>query len=319
MLHTIYRDTLASLQSFQYGDAALGQRDIIVTALDTINDPEIQRNTGLDIRDLIGMMSPGKGATRKADGTHFDFILDVEDSQRSWNKPPDRYLALGEQYSKLLPAPRKLALDVNIIDDIHKQEKRDFATTRSVGLETLELLHYARSAAPRVILYCEYTLSPIDTGESPYPPFCLLANASASAGNWQERPGGYDVDAPGMFYLCGQDVDHQIAIGTAALPVNDLGETLLPCGKHHLDIHDDLMEMAADIPEIHLLSLSGMLEQIQVHHARILMQYNASSPCLLSFDEFPTRIRLDGKRWNGPVLEGPAPGRFVYRAGAIPP
>ena len=116
LLHDIYRDTLRVLQRFQYGDSRMERRALIVTAYDTINNPEIERNTGLDICDIIGMMSHTGHVSRKIQGERFDFILNVEDPQSRWNDPPDRYLALGKQYQHLVPDPNKLALDINIVN-----------------------------------------------------------------------------------------------------------------------------------------------------------------------------------------------------------
>ncbi len=179
LLHDIYRDTLRELQHFQYGDPRMERRALVVTAYDTINNPEIRRNTGLDICDLIGMMSRTGHVLRKLQGERFDFILNVEDPQSRWNDRPDRYLALGKQYRELLPDPNKLALDINIVDlapkkDVHRPF---FATNTPLGLETLEMLHSARSVTQRVIIYCESDLSPLDTGDVAVPPFCMLGCA----------------------------------------------------------------------------------------------------------------------------------------------
>jgi len=289
LLRDVYRDVLHTLQGFQHGDQ-LGRRDVVVTALDTINNPEIQRNTGLDIRDIIGMMA-GKGQT----GERFDFVLNVEDPQRRWNDSPDRYVALGKQYAKLVADPAKLALDLNIVN-VHKQGDHRFATLIPIGLETLEMLHSARSVVPRVILYSESTLSPFDTG--------LLGSASASAGYWQECPDGYQLKASGMVYLRGQNEDHQITIGHDTLLVNDLGEAALPAGEYKLQIHEDLLQLAADIPVIRLLSTTGNLRHMNEHHARISLDYDAAAPCLFSFDERPEHITLDDKPWAAAIMEG---------------
>ena len=167
------------------------------------------------------------------------------------------------------------------------------------------MLHCARSVAPRVILYSESELSPLDTGDAASPPFCMLGCAAASAGNWKECPGGFDVDSPGMLYLCGQNEDHQVAIGSDILLINDYGETAIPVGKYHLQIRNDLIEeMATDLPVIHLLSHTGRLEEMQAHNGRLQFKYNAFGPCLLAFDEKPTIIYLDGKPYRMPVYEG---------------
>ena len=306
LLHDIYRDTLRELQHFQYSDSKIGRRAVIVTAHDTINNPEIQRNTGLDIHDVIGMMSRTGHVKRKIQGERFDFILNIEDPQNRWNDPPDRYLALGRQYQHLIPDKNRLALDINIVDLRPKKDKlRDgFATNIPLGLEALEMLHFARSVAPRVILYSESDLSILDTGDLSSP-FCMLGCASASASNWKECPGGFDVNSSGMLYLRGQNEDHQVSSGWDTLLVNDYGETAIPIGKHHLQIRDDLMEeMATNLPIIHLISHTGRLEKIQSHNGRLQLKYNAFGPCLLSFDEKPTVIYLDGKSLPMPVLEG---------------
>ncbi len=304
MLHEIYRDTLRELQQFQYGDRKLGRRDIVVTAYDTINNPSIQRDTGADIRDVIALMSTGAREKAKTNGDRFDFELNVEDPQSHWNDSPDRYIALGKLYQHLLPNPNKLALDLNIIDLKRAATDHRFATSTPLGLEAMEMVQSARSVAPRVIIYGEQSISPIDTGDSTSPSFCSLGCASASVAQWKECPGGYSINTPGTLYLRGQDDDHQVAINDDALLVNDRGEVALPPGKHQLQIRDDLIQMAADIPVIHLLSISGTMEEMQAHNGHMRVVYTSGAPCLLSFDEKPTHIFLDDKPWRCEILEG---------------
>lgn len=295
LLHETYQELLTALQPFQRGSDQLGRRDIVVTALDTINYPEIQHQTGLDIRDLLNMMDTGKHPAEKTPAGRFDFVLNVEDPQRAWDAPPDRYLKIGAQYRRLVTNPAKLALDLNILN-FRKPDERRFATQTQVGLEALEMVRCARAATARVIIYCEATLSPYDTD--------LLGVASAAAGTYEECPGGFTLDAPGMLYLRGQNEDHQIALHGDALLVNERGEAALPGGKQRIQIRDDLLNIASDIPVIRLLNLTGELRRMHARNGGLLVEYDAQSPCLLTFDQEPQHLWVDGKVCTPTVLEG---------------
>ena len=123
--------------------------EIIVTMLDGLHDDYVRPALGVDSRRIAALMRD------------LPFTLQVEDPARFWMMSPERYRRFAETYLKLVPDPRRLMFDVNVVDN------RDITDTNlpsktATGTELALTLLSAAAPSGRVALYSEYSVSPKD-------------------------------------------------------------------------------------------------------------------------------------------------------------
>ena len=77
--------------------------EVIVTMLDRLHNDYVRPALGVDSRRITALMR------------EFPFTLEVEDPARFWMTSPERYRRFAATYLKLVPDPRRLMFDVNVV------------------------------------------------------------------------------------------------------------------------------------------------------------------------------------------------------------
>ncbi len=148
----VFRKRLSSelIEYFLKNIRKLDRRDhrhweILLTLIDVSQSQQLADNIAIDLHAQLAL-------TNKYDATPI-----IEDAFLQWSKPPNRYVALGETYKKLLKN-KPFLIDINVVDGIHASQS-SYATDRPQGTELLELVNAAATHASRVIIYSESTVS----------------------------------------------------------------------------------------------------------------------------------------------------------------
>jgi len=250
-----------------------GDFDVLLTVLDSIKNPEVKELWGVDSRRIAGLVKK------------FPITLVVEDPEKAWNNPPERYWQLKQAYYDLGLTPQQLAVDINVVD-CHYNEKGAFAAKIPTGTELFELVRNASKGGNRLLLYAEYSIpeydlpylsnaleqiagvilpSPKDDALEP-----LQANwASCNILAMDEKTGGLDLtyDSPSPAYLAvskeprGLWIDDEKKKLTAVIG-NQEWIVFLPGGKHQARVKGEnkiIFEMeAASYMESRLLLAFGI-------------------------------------------------------------
>lgn len=287
MLHSIYVDVLSALDDFRKGDENTGGREVVVTVLDSISAPEIERSTGLDVRSIIGLMRagkvPGRPGVRK-----FDFTLNVEDPQSMWNGPPGRYAKIGSIYTTLLSDPGRLMLNMNVLD-FRKPNKTPFVSSKQVGAELSEMITSAKTSVRRVIIYSESSIAESDMG--------LLSAMMATVDCWDERGACIHKDSPCSSFLLVEDSLSYVSANGKCIQVSESGEVPIVCGSSGVECCKNVVKVLNhDVPVMHLLNISGVLKGLEEDAGSLIVRYDSIAPCLVTVDQSVTSLLVDGSR-----------------------
>ncbi len=224
------------------------------------------------------------------------FTFLIEDPATVWHLGPQRYKTLADRYRTLTPHHEKLAIDLNIVD----RYQNVYPTKQQTGTEFLQLVHEATGQFPRVAVYFENSLQPID--------LALLPSAAAALKRFEPLGAGVLINSPygvGLPWREGASIDGQ------AWPVMD-GQTLwVPAGSHAI-------ESTPRAPGLRLLRLNGILRAARtVNPTEIEFSYESSARAIALFDRPPHRVEVDGADW-GISSSSPAnvllpPGQHIVR------
>src|SRR5207245_3972976 len=98
--------------------------EVIVTALDSVEHPQVAIDTGLDSTEIVRLMR------------EVDFTLQVEDPAVAWTMSPRRYERLAVRYRALVPSNHRFMLDINVIPD-RRIEETHLPLPAATGTELL--------------------------------------------------------------------------------------------------------------------------------------------------------------------------------------
>ncbi|HLK46631.1 MAG TPA: hypothetical protein VKT49_00775 [Bryobacteraceae bacterium] len=235
--------------------------DLVLTHVDDRLDSGMRDAVGADAAGVLPLL----------DRHAFTFL--IEDPATVWHLGPKRYRALSDRYQALTGRREKLAIDLNIVE----RYQNVYPTKQQTGTELLQLVHEASQRFPRVALYFESSLFPVD--------WDLLSSAAATVSRVERLGQGITVDSlagVALPWKGGATVDGQ------AWPVRDESFLWLPPGLHSV-------QPAAEISGLRLLRLNGDLKTARFLNAGgIEFSYQNSSRAIATFDRPLARIEIDG-------------------------
>ncbi|MEP7354415.1 MAG: hypothetical protein ABI824_14410, partial [Acidobacteriota bacterium] len=200
--------------------------DLVLTHVDDRLDTSMRAKIGADTSKTLPLLK------------QHDFTFLIEDPATLWDLGPQRYPQIASRYVGLAPRPEKLAIDINIVE----RYQDVYPTKQQTGSELFQLLHVAGQAFPRVTLYFENSILPLDLP--------LLA-ASAAQVDHAESSGirvrkssaAQGIDSSGVTAAIGSTSGQHRAISVAtpgaAILVNPIGSD---------SIRRDAGQPAADQP-----------------------------------------------------------------------
>ncbi len=245
--------------------------DLALTQIDDRFDTRMREYLGADAAALLPLAE------------QHDFTLVVEDPATLWDLGPERYVEIARRYAPLARDPRRLAIDINIVE----RYQQTYPTKKQVGVELFQLLRLSGQAFSRVMLYFEHSISRPDRGLLPF----AAASVKAKAGRdeaadqwWVESDQPFGVNWPGSVRVNGR-----------SWPVTDGATAWLPPGKHRLGPGDG-------VPPMRLLRLTGDLLDAQVAQDGIEFRYASSGHAIALVDVQPSTILVDNQPMDLRVL-----------------
>lgn len=244
--------------------------DLVLTHVDDRFDTGMRDAIGADAERILPLL----------DKHNFTFL--VEDPATVWHLGPQRYRTIAERYRALTKRRDRLAIDLNIVE----RYQNVYPTRQQTGTELFQLVHYAAASFPRVALYGENSLMPVDTA--------LLASAAAAVSRIEQTGAATVVDSPAGFGLPwrgGAKVDG------IPWPAFDDSALWLPAGPHTVERTSGSSSSAP-----RLLRLNADLRAARVvDSATIEFSYQSAARALAVTDDVPHSVEVDGVALAGPL------------------
>ena len=267
-LNEVYETLLPAL----YGIAA-GKKgfEVIVTAMDSFGSPELRRNLGVDMNEIIRLQKK------------YGFALQVEDPENLWSTDPMRYVEIGKKYLSLIGDKDKLLLDLNILNFRNSSKPTPFPTLIQTGTESFLLVNASSIGALRFTVYSESSINPQDL---PY-----LSYASATMVNYGYAQNGYQFTSPVSFVIKLPDAIKYIKIdGNIVSPYRDNLYTI-PAGTHQIDTdNQSLPSFSTYELQTKIVSFTGMLQSVEYGVNDLKFEYISNNRTLVSFNREPSAI-----------------------------
>jgi len=201
-----------------------------------------------------------------------DFTFLVEDPATVWHLGPDRYGEIAARYQPITPRPAKLAVDINIVE----RYQDVYPTKQQTGLELFQLVHQAARAFPRVALYFENSIAPLDL---PW-----LGSAAATPDRLEQSGDRLVVDSKKAI---GVPWSGAAIVNGKLWPFTD-GETVwLSAGAH-------VIQPSPRAPALNIVDFSATLRSLEALPDGLEMEYQSDGTAWVLLDRQPRLIQLDG-------------------------
>jgi hypothetical protein len=233
--------------------------DLVLTHIDDRYDPSMRDKLGADAAGLLPV-TEARGVT---------FL--VEDPANLWHLGPQRYPDIAARYGQLKPEPRRLGIDINIVE----RYQNVYPTKQQTGVELFRLVNLAARSFPRVALYFESSILPAD--------WALLPASAAVATLAERTPAGLTVTSPagaGVRWKGGATVNGK------PWPVLDGEQVWLPAGRHKIE--------SGLLPALSLTDLNARLEEAESLPRGLRFVYTSSSRALALLSVAPGKVLIDG-------------------------
>ena len=255
-------------QFLQVIRSAFPDLDLVVTQIDDRFDRRMREFLGADSSALLSLAE------------QYDFRLVVEDPATLWDRGPERYVEIAQQYRRLAPDPERLAIDINIVE----RYQMTYPTKKQVGSELFQLVRLAGKVFPTVLLYFEQSISRPDWDLLPY------ASGTAHAEREQnsllvkcDRPAGVVWSGPAL-------------VNSQPWPFTDGSTVWLPPGRHRIS-------PTANSPRLRVLYLNTDWKWGRIEDGALEFGYASASPAIALLSDVPKRIEVDGEPLQGRVLK----------------
>jgi hypothetical protein len=250
--------------------------ELLLTIVDNSFHPEFDNLLGFDMGRTLDLLR------------EFDVTLQVEDPYLEWMRPPNRFVAVGEYYRKLLGG-RPFIIDVNVVE-MKPDRELDFSAWQPVGTEVYQFWRYATSCNDRACFYCEASLAQEDWELMPY---AMAADAEATPDS-----GGWKVDASRTVVL--GDLGHNGGWLMDDQPWSAYygSDVIIPSGRHRLR----QTALKDDPRAVQLVSITGELIIARSNGKECTVEYLSRPRCAISFSRRPVRVLVDGVEAHIPCL-----------------
>lgn len=247
--------------------------EVIVTALDSLHDNYVKAALGVDSRRLVSLMK------------EFPFTLQIEDPARFWMAPPDRYLRFAASYRKLIPDPRRLMFDVNVVPN------RDIRGTflpslTATGTELALTVASAASVAGRVAVYSEHTVPPQD--------WDLIQLVLSHPASITAESNGVEVNTRTSLLLTPAD-DPLYYVDGRLWPAFSADGVVVPTGRHSISPKQEWWHfLHTDEFQARIVNCSADLLDAQADATDLTFHYWSPGRAVITFDQQPRDILVDG-------------------------
>jgi len=247
--------------------------DLTLTHIDDRFDTRMREFLGADAAAVLPLLD------------RLDFTFIVEDPATTWHLGPERYPEIASRYAALAGGQQslwpRLAVDINIVE----RYQQVYPTKKQTGGEFAQLIQMAGRSFSRVVLYFEQSVAPVD--------YEILAAASAAGTRAERSETGLLVEAD---RAAGVRWKGSLKLDGRPWPATD-GETAwIPAGRH-------LLESGPAATPLRLLYLNAELLDARALEDGIEFAYQSPARAAALVDRRPSRILVDGRALQPPVLE----------------
>lgn len=251
------REWIESIEGVRRGKPHL---DVVLTHVDDRFDSTMREKIGADAAGLLPLL-----------GRH-DFTFLIEDPATVWHLGAERYTEIANRYRPLTPRREKLAIDINIVE----RYQDVYPTKQQTGLELFQLVHLSSRAFPRVALYFENSILPVDAP--------LLEASAAVVERVSEAAGKLVVDSP---HGVGVRWAGDVRVNGRPWPVTDGRTVWLPPGPAAVEASE------AEV-RTRLLRLNGELRTAAALPGGVEFSYVSAARAFAVVDRRPVRMEIDG-------------------------
>jgi hypothetical protein len=254
--------------------------EVIVTMLDSLHDDYVRPAQGVDSRRITALMR------------EFPFTLEVEDPARFWMTSPERYRRFAATYLKLVPDPRRLMFDVNVVAD------RDITATNlpsitATGMELALTLLSAASASGRVAVYSEFTVSTQD-----WDLIQMVMNRPVSVTGGQTS---MDVNTTTSLVLTPAD-DPLYYVDGHPWPAFSSDGVVMPTGQHSISTERSWWHfLDTEEFQARILTCTADVAEAHADTTGLTFRYQAPGRAVFVFDQQPNEIFVDGSATTLPT------------------
>ncbi len=259
--------------------------DLMVTCMDGYGSPELRENIGVDMNNILALQNK------------YNFRLQVEDPENKWSSDPSRYYSIGRAYIAKLRDSSKLALDLNILNFRKPDSLGAFPTAIQTGTESYQLVNAAARGAGRFTIYSEASINQQDLALMPY--------AAAAQVQYSPIEGGLLFTSPYSFTLKLPPEYKEIVLdGYMTTSARD-NSFFIPAGTHKVIFSDGaIAEFSTREFQTKILSFTGNILAASYGMKDIKIVYEAEGRNILSLNQIPTEVTIDGKKIDFTVMKG---------------
>ncbi len=268
--------------------------EIVVTMLDSLHDDYVRPALGVDSRRITALMKD------------YPFTLQVEDDARFWMTSPERYRRFAATYLKLVPDPRRLMFDVNVVP------YRDITNTNlpsatATGTELALTVLSAASASGRVAVYSEKTVSPQDWDLIQ---MVLSRPVSVSGGHTS-----MDVNTSTSLVLTPAD-DPQYYVDGHPWPAVSADGVVIPVGEHSISTERSWWNfLDTEEFQARIMNCTANLEEAHADTTGLTFRYRSLERAVITFDQQPNEIQVDGSAATLPTEHDGRDWAVVFPSG----
>lgn len=236
--------------------------DLALTHVDDRLDTSMREKIGADTSKTLPLLAK------------HDFTFLIEDPATTWNQGPQRYPKIAARYTDATPRQEKLAIDINIVE---RYQQDVYPTKQQTGLELFQLVHAASGAFPRVALYFENSIAPVD--------WAMLGASSAIVERVEGDEAKLTVESRrgvGVTWTGPAQVDGR------PWPVRSDRTLWLPPGTHTI-------QPSITVPVLHMTDLNADLRSATAIPNGMEFVYQSSARAMALFDRQPKRVEIDGE------------------------
>ena len=241
--------------------------DLVLTLVDALYDTTMHDRIAIDPERITRLVV--KDA----------FALQVEDPYTLWALGPERYARIASDYRRLIGPAGRLSIDINVVP----RGEEVVPTSQQTGLELYRLVSEARRAFPKVCVYSEGTIYPLD--------FSLLPNALAATASVQPQGRG------AVLVESGDGVELATGHGPRAVRVDGVPwpalrerTVLVPKGRHLVEWQDGAPEGGA----MRLREITAVLLDAKAGKDFLSVRYASPARAFLTLSFRPARAEVDG-------------------------
>jgi hypothetical protein len=241
--------------------------DLVLTLVDALYDTSMHDRIAIDPERITRLVV--KDA----------FALQVEDPYTLWALGPERYGRIAADYRRLIGPAGRLSIDINVVP----RGEEVVPTSQQTGLELYRLVSEARRAFPKVCIYSEGTIYPLD--------FSLLPNALAATASVQPQgKGAVLVESEDGVELATGHGSHAVTVDGVPWPALRERTVLVPKGRHLVEWQDGPPEGGG----MRLREINAVLLGAAAGMDFLSVRYASAARAFLTLSFRPARAEVDG-------------------------